>query len=173
MIKEERKNHRLNLLISVLITIIVLVGLQFQVFVSWGILDFNHQRPVVELDALANLGVDIDVLESDITHLVATMGSAQQGSHFIFGMISGLIFSQPIAGLTVGVIKESVDFVNNYREGLIGRDYFIDSVVDTVFWALGGFVGFYLLSAIYGIFRENKINSLRDLVVFLGRKFRR
>jgi hypothetical protein len=173
MTKEERKNHRFKLLMAVIITAVVFVGLQSQVLVRVGILSLNHQKPVVELDALAKLGVDTDALERDVTRLVATMSNAQQGNHFIFGMISGLIFSQPAAGLTVGILKESVDFVNNYRDGRIGGSYLIDAVVDTTFWALGGFVGFYLLSAIYGIFRENDINNPKDLVVFLGKKFRR
>lgn len=173
MTKEERKNHRFKLLAAVVITVMVYWGLQSQILVSAGVLNLNHQKPVVELDALARLGVDTDALEGDVTHLVATMSNAQQGNHFIFGMVSGLIFSQPAAGLTVGIIKESVDFVNNYRDGLISASYFVDSVVDTTFWALGGFVGFYLLTAIYGIFRENNINNPKDLVVFLGKKFSR
>lgn len=167
---KEKKNYRFKLLISVIIVLVVLVGLNSRIFVRMGILDFNTEKPVIELDAFAKVGVDVDSLERDINRMVANMSNAQQGNHFIFGMISGLIFSQPTAGLTVGIIKESLDFVNNYRDNRINGGYFIDAFIDTAFWALGGFVGFYLLSAVYEMFRANNIKNPKDLVLFLFRK---
>ena len=169
----KQKNRRLKLLVAIIITVVVVIGLNSRLFVSWGILDFNADKPVIELDVLARVGVNTDALEKDINRMVANVSNAQQGNHFIFGIISGLIFSQPTAGLTVGLIKESLDFVNNYRDNRINGGYFIDAFVDTIFWALGGFVGFYLLSVIYDMFRQNSIKSPKDLVVFLGRKFSR
>ena len=171
MIKKTKKNNRFNLLFATLITIVVVAGLQSQILISWGILDLSHEKPVVELDVLARLGVDANALEEDVTRLVSKMSNAQQGTHFILGTISGFIFSQPTAGLTVGLLKESLDFINNSRSGRVNNEYFVDAAVDTAFWALGGFVGFYVLSALYGVFQENNISGPKDLIVFVGKKF--
>jgi len=174
MDEKTKRSRRLKSLIAVVTLLVVFVGLYSQLFVSLGIFNFNHQKPVVELDALEVLGVDSNTLEKDITRMVANMSNAQQGNHFVFGVIAGLVFSQPAAGVTVGLIKEALDFFNNYADGLINGSYFIDSFVDIVFWALGGFVGFYLLVPLYDIFRENKIKNPKDLVMFLSKKiFRR
>ena len=166
------KHPRSRLLAAVIIALVVLVGLQSRLFISLGLLNYTAVKPQLELDALnlASLGLDADQIEKDVNRLIANMSNAQQGNHFFFGIISGLIFSQPAAGLTVGLMKEAVDFLNNYRGDRINSDYFIDAAVDTAFWALGGFVGFYLLTTIYEMFQLNNIRSPKDLILFLGKK---
>lgn len=163
--------NRSRLFIAAAITSIVFVGLNSHLFISLGILNFSPEEPQkVELDALAQLGVNVDWLERDLNRMVANMSNAQQGNHFAFGIISGLIFSQPTAGLSVGLIKETIDFLNNFRDGNINSGYFIDTLVDIIFWALGGFVGFYLLTSTYELFHSNNIKSPKDLAAFLGKK---
>ncbi|MEK9194252.1 MAG: hypothetical protein AAB884_00360 [Patescibacteria group bacterium] len=169
---KDHKNYRQKLLIATIISVVVFVSLQTDLFVSLGLLNHASNKPQLQLNALnlAALGMDSRQIEKDVNRMIANMSNAQQGSHFFSGVISGLVFSQPWAGLTVGLIKESVDFTNNYRRDQINREYFIDATIDTIFWALGGYVGFYLLTAIYEIFRENKIRGPKDLIVFLGKK---
>lgn len=166
------KHSRSRFFAAVVITLVVLVGLHSRLFISLGFLNYTANKPQLELDALnlAALGFDADQIEKDVNRLIANMSNAQQGNHFMFGVVSGLIFSQPTAGLTVGLIKEAVDFLNNYRRDQINGGYFVDAVVDTVFWALGGFVGFYFLATIYEVFQSNNIRNPKDLVVFLGKK---
>ena len=166
------KHTRSKLFIAILITLGVLIGLDSNLFISSGILSHVADKPRIELDALhlSNLGFDNDQIEKDLNKIVSNMSNAQQANHFFLGIISGLVFSHPVAGLTVGLLKESADFLNNYGRGLVNRDYSIDAVVDTIFWSLGGFVGFYLLISMYELFKSNGIHNPKSLLVFLKNK---
>lgn len=151
----------------------VVAGLYSQFFVSLGIFNFTANRPErIELDALglSQFGVDVDTVENDINRFVASANNAQQGTHFLLGAISGLIFSRATAGFSVGIIKELYDFIQNYRGNHINYGYFIDAAIDISFWFAGGFVGFYFLSALYDVFHHYGIHNPKGLLVFLGKK---
>lgn len=167
------KHRRAKTILAFIILAIVFWGLHSQLFISLGIFDFTAREPQrIELDVLQldKIGVDVETFEADINHLVANMNNAQQGTHFLLGMISGLMFLQPTAGFTVGVIKELYDFTQNYRGGYLNKGYFLDAFVDIFFWFSGGFVGFYILSSLFNSLQTNSIRSPKDLVVHLGKK---
>ncbi|OGI99988.1 hypothetical protein A3H53_00260 [Candidatus Nomurabacteria bacterium RIFCSPLOWO2_02_FULL_40_10] len=166
------KHYRTKFTLALAVLIIVFVGLYSQFFVAIGLFNYIADPPRVELDALRleRIGVDVDALENDIHRVVVSMNNAQQGTHFLSGAVAGFIFSQPTAGLTVGLLKEFVDLTGHYRAGTINKGYFIDTIVDVLFWFLGGFVGFYVLSAVHDFLHEHRIRGPRDLTVFVGKK---
>lgn len=171
--KLKPKHYRAKLVLSLIILLTVAGGLYWRFFETLGIFDFTSSRPQqAQLDEtlLARLGFDTTAFEQDVDRLVRNMNNAQQGTHFLLGMISGLVFSQPTAGFTVGLIKEAYDFIQNYRGGHINTGYVVDAAVDTSFWLAGGFVGFYFLSALYDIFREQGIRNPKDIFLYIGKK---
>lgn len=160
-----------RLILAIAIFLIVLVGFHSRLFTALGIYNYSSQSPRIELDVLQlqRFGIDADALESDVNRLVVSMNNAQQGTHFLLGMISGLVFSHPLAGLSVGILKESYDFIKTARRGDVNKEYFIDASVDTAFWFLGGFVGFYLLSLFFDFLQSRNIRSPKRLLLLLGK----
>jgi len=163
------KHYRTKFALALVILILVSVGLNTTLFISWGWFNFTSHPPVriqftnLQIPIIEQIGFNVDEFENDINRLVSNMNNAQQGTHFLMGMISGLIFSQPMAGLSVGIIKEAYDFTTNYRAGHLNKGYFFDAITDTSFWLAGGIVGFYILSGLYDLFRTHKIRSVRKL----------
>lgn len=164
------RHYRAKLLVSLIILIFVGAGIMFNWFVRTGVFNFSTSEKSirVELNSL-NLeayGIPGNEIEADVNRFIAGTNNAQQGAHFLLGTISGFIFAQPTAGLTVGLIKEGYDFFTHYIDSDLSRGYLIDAVVDTTFWTLGGLVGFYLLTGLYDLFREHNINGVKDLALY-------
>jgi len=168
--RPREKYYKTKLTLAALVLFAVFAGLYTPILAATGIFDYATDSPQVELDTLQldELGVDTDSLEADINRIIMNMNSAQQGTHFLLGGVAGLIFSRSTAGLTVGVIKELVDFTDYSINGKLSREHLIDTSVDLAFWFLGGFVGFYVLGFVQDAFRENNIRGPRDLTFFLG-----
>lgn len=171
------KHYRTKLLVSLVILAIVSFGIVFNWFARTGVLNFSpyDKQLQVQLSSLnlESYGIPGKEIENDINQFLASMSSAQQGTHFLLGIISGFVFSQPLAGLSVGIIKEIADFFVDAKLHGIGGGYFIDTGVDMLFWFLGGVVGFYLLTGLYDLFREHNIDGVKDLVKYGGRSLRK
>lgn len=169
--------RRAKLTLALLILIIAFIGLNSRLFISWGLFSANgHKSQTIELDALQleRIGISPEPIEQKIEQLVANMNNAQQGTHFLLGMVSGLILAQPHAGLTVGIIKEIYDFLQGYRTSNLTSGYMTDAIVDTLFWFAGGLVGFYILSATYDELRNKNIRGAKGTIQFgLHKLFKR
>ena len=167
------KHYRAKLLLSLVILVFVGVGILFNWFVRTGVFNFSsHSNQLyVELGSLnlEQYGIPGDLIEGDLNRFISSMNNAQEGVHFLLGVISGFVFTQVTAGFSVGLIKEAYDLINTARLDQLNRGYLIDTTVDLIFWSLGGIVGFYLLTGLYDLFREHEIDGIRDLFRYVRR----
>jgi hypothetical protein len=97
------------------------------------------------------------------------LNGAQQGVHFLEGMVTSLIFAHPLTGFSFGFLKELFDFGRYIKKDSWNRRSFADGLLDLSFWTLGGFAGFYAMIPLHGFLIKNQIRKLRDLVGFIRR----
>jgi hypothetical protein len=96
--------------------------------------------------------------------------AAFEGVHFLGGMILGYAFSHPAVGLTFGIMKETVDWIRFAYTGRIYNESPFKSFMDIVFWASGGYVGYYLLANIHVFLHKRDIRGFKDLAEYSVKK---
>src|ERR1700758_1498010 len=118
-----------KLFVSVLISILVFLTLRTNLFDNFQIyrdLGFSSGEEVITREK--------------------RMNSNDEAIHFFLGTLSGYAFDTWIAALAIGCMKEIGDFANHYHHHSISRAQIIhDGIMDPIFWALGGFVGYFSL----------------------------
>jgi hypothetical protein len=154
------RNGKLKVILASLVLLIVVVGLNTALFTSFGLFNLNT-NPTFE------------DLEITLDYLNIKLNGAQQGVHFLEGMVTAVIFAHPGTGFSVGFLKEIFDITGHIKAGTANIVTILDSLLDLSFWTIGGFAGFYAMIPLHGYLIKNNIKGVKDLTLFVSKKLRR
>jgi len=154
------KDGKIKIVLAYLILLFVIIGLNTAFFASLGLFNFTTTPTFEDLDITLN-------------YFNLKLNGAQQGVHFLEGMVAAVIFAHPVTGFSVGFLKEIFDFIGHLRDGTADRKAIFDALLDLSFWTVGGFAGFYAMIPLHGYLIRHRIRGVKDLTFFIARKVRR
>jgi hypothetical protein len=60
---------------------------------------------------------------------------------FLIAIIAGYVFSSPLGGIILGMIKESIDISLAIHRNIFNRERMASATRTFIFWFIGGFLG--------------------------------